>query len=185
LSDIGELPAADLQRLARIGDAVDALISPDPLRREFLGHERLVSTLYGAVKPDPSALNFASRVACLVTIAAAIRAKLNPNPADISSILGDISRLLDDSIIGVKMPSKPAPIMDLSKLDFEKLRERFKESKHKNTEIEVLKAAIRAHLEKLISLNKTRTDFQAKFEELIESYNTGSLNIEQLTNCSL
>jgi type I restriction enzyme R subunit len=182
LSDIEQLPAADLQRLARIGDAVDAVISPDPLRREFLGHERLVSTLYNAVKPDPAALDFASRVACLAAIAAAIRAKLNPNPADISAVMGDIGNLLDKSITGVKMPSKPAPVMDLSKIDFEKLRERFRASKHKNTDLEVLKAAIRAHLEKLISLNKTRTDFQAKFEELIESYNTGSLNIEQLFN---
>ena len=182
MSDIEQLPTADLQRLVLIGDAVDALISPDPLRREFLGHERLVSTLYNAIKPDPAALDFASRVACLAAIAAAIRAKLNPNPADISAVMGDISNLLDKSITGVAMPSKPAPVMDLSKIDFEKLRKRFKESKHKNTDLEVLKAAIRSHLEKLISLNKTRTDFQAKFEELIESYNAGSLNIEQLFN---
>ncbi len=57
---------------------------------------------------------------------------------------------------------------------------RFKESKHKNTDLEVLKAAIRAQLEKLIRLNKTRADFQEKFEELIESYNAGSRNIEEL-----
>jgi type I restriction enzyme R subunit len=35
-------------------------------------------------------------------------------------------------------------------------------------------------LEKLIQLNKTRADFAEKFEELIESYNAGSRNIEQL-----
>jgi hypothetical protein len=35
-------------------------------------------------------------------------------------------------------------------------------------------------LEQLISLNKTRADFLAKFEELVESYNTGSRNIEEL-----
>jgi type I restriction enzyme R subunit len=182
LSAIEQLPAGDIQRLACIDDAVNALISPDPLRREFLGHERLVGTLYNAVKPDPSALDFASPVACLTAIAAAIRAKLNPNPADISGVMGDISKLLDTSITGVAMPSKAAPVMDLSKIDFEALRKRFKESKHKNTDLEVLKAAIRALLEKLIRLNKTRMDFQAKFEELIESYNAGSLNIEELFN---
>ena len=46
--------------------------------------------------------------------------------------------------------------------------------------MEVLKAAIRAHLERLIRLNRTRADFQAKFEELIDSYNAGSRNIEEL-----
>jgi type I restriction enzyme R subunit len=44
----------------------------------------------------------------------------------------------------------------------------------------VLKAAIRAQLEKLIRLNKTRADFAEKLEELIESYNAGSRNIEEL-----
>jgi type I restriction enzyme R subunit len=32
----------------------------------------------------------------------------------------------------------------------------------------------------LIRLNRTRTDFAEKFEELIESYNNGSRSIEQL-----
>ena len=55
-------------------------------------------------------------------IAEAIRAKLNPNPADITEVMGDIGKLLDASITGVDMPAKPAPVMDLSKIDFEALR---------------------------------------------------------------
>jgi type I restriction enzyme R subunit len=70
--------------------------------------------------------------------------------------------------------------MDLSGINFEALAQRFKESKHKKTELEALKAAIRARLERLVSLNRTRADFAEKFEALIESYNTGSRNIEQL-----
>jgi len=73
----------------------------------------------------------------------------------------------------------PPPI-DLSKINFEALAERFKESKHKNTDLEALKAAISAKLEKLVRLNRTRVDFSEKFESLIESYNNGSRNIEQL-----
>ena len=180
LSAIGQLPAGSMARLQRIDDAVNALISPDPLRREFFGHERLVSTLYGAVKPDPAALEFSARVACLAAIADAICTKLNPNPADITAVMGDIGKLLDASITGVDMPAKPSPVMDLSKIDFEALRQRFKDSKHRNTDLEILKAAIRAQLEKLIRLNKTRADFAETFEELIESYNAGSRNIEEL-----
>jgi len=72
--------------------------------------------------------------------------------------------------------------MDLSKIDFAALRSRFKESPHKNIDVEVLKAAIRAQLERLIRLNPTRADYQEKFQELIESYNNGSRNIEMLFN---
>ena len=139
-----------------------------------------MTTLYGAVKPDPVAVEFSGRVACLAAIADAVRTKLNPNPADISSVMGDMARLLDASITGVNLPAKPSPAMDLSKIDFEALRQRFKESKHRNTDLEVLKAAIRAQLEKLIRLNKTRADFAEKLEALIESYNAGSRNIEEL-----
>ncbi|MFZ1643232.1 MAG: type I restriction enzyme endonuclease domain-containing protein [Candidatus Contendobacter sp.] len=54
------------------------------------------------------------------------------------------------------------------------LAQRFKESKHKNTDLEALKAAIRARLEQMIRLNRTRADFAEKFEALIERYNAGS-----------
>ena len=180
LSAIELLPVLGMERLERINDAVDALISPDSLRREFLGHQRLVNTLYNAVKPDPAALEFASRFTCLSTIAEAIRAKLNPNPVDISSVMGQVESLLDESITGVTITAEGPPPLDLSKIDFELLAKRYKMSKHKNTDLEMLKAAIRAQLERLIRLNKTRTDFLQKFEELIESYNTGSRNIEEL-----
>ena len=177
---IGQLTTGGLERLQRMDDAVDALISPDALRREFFGHQRIVDTLYGAVKPDPAALEFAGRVTCLATIADVIRAKLHPDPVDITEVMGGIAKLLDASIEGVAMREKAASVMDLSKIDFGALAKRFKESKHKNTDLEVLKAAIRAQLEKLIRLNKTRADFAEKFEELIESYNAGSRNIEEL-----
>ena len=66
------------------------------------------------------------------------------------------------------MPAKPAPVMDLSKIDFGALASKFKESNHKNTDLEVLKAAIRAQLDKLIRLNKTRAGFAEKFDELVK-----------------
>jgi len=179
LAEIEVMPTA-LDRLTAVSAAVNALISPDALRREFFGHERLVTTLYRAVKPDPAAIEFSARVACICAIADAIRAKLNPGPVDISVVMEGIGRVLDKSVIGVEMPTKPAPLMDLSKIDFEALKKRFKESPQKNTDLEALKAAIRAQLEKLIRLNKTRADFREKFEQLIESYNAGSRNIEDL-----
>jgi len=180
LKEIEALAAGSLERLQRIEDAMNALISPDPLRRDFFAHERLVTTLYRAVKPDPSALEFAGRVACISTLGEAIRTKLNPNPPDISTVMGQINGLLDESITGHEIRQSGPPALDLSKINFEALAQRFKKSQHKNTDLEVLKAAIRAQLEKMIQLNRTRADFAEKFEELIESYNAGSRSIEEL-----
>ena len=180
LAEIEATAAGSMERLSRIEDGMNALISPDPLRRDFFAHERLVSTLYSAVKPDPAALEFASRVACLTTLAEAIRATLNPSPPDISQVMGRINGLLDESITGHEIRESGPPALDLSQINFEALAQRFKKSKHRNTDLEVLKAAIRAQLEKMIRLNRTRADFAEKFEALIESYNTGSRSIEEL-----
>lgn len=180
LAEIESLTAGSMERLLRIQDGINALISPDPVRRDFYAHERLASTLFRAVKPDPAALEFASRVACLATLAEGIRATLNPNPPDISQVMGEITDLLDQSITGHAIRDQGPPALDLSKINFEALAQRFKDSKHKNTDLEVLKAAIRAQLEKMIQLNRTRADFAEKFETLIESYNAGSRSIEEL-----
>jgi type I restriction enzyme R subunit len=180
LAAIEQLAAGSLARLQSLEDALNALISPDALRRDFFGHERLVNTLYHAVKPDPAALAFAGRAACLATLAAAMRATLNPNPPDITAVMGGVTRLLDESIAGVAIREQgPAPL-DLSRIDFAVLAQRFQQSTHQKTELEALKAAVRAQLEGLLQLNRTRANFAELFEELIASYNAGSRSIEEL-----
>jgi type I restriction enzyme R subunit len=180
LSAIEQAPAGSMARLQLVGDAVEALIAPDQIRRDFFGHERLVNTLYQAVKPDPASLDFYHTVGCLSAIGDAIRAKLNPSPVDISLVMGGINQLLDDAVEGVAIHDESTPLIDLSKIDFEALAKGLKQARHKNTDLEVLKAAIRAQLEKLIKLNRTRADLGKKFEELIEAYNSGAKNIDDL-----
>jgi type I restriction enzyme R subunit len=180
LGEIEDPPAGSMKRLQMVGEAVNALIAPESWRRDFFGHERIVSTLYRAVKPDPAALEFLLRVSCIGAIAGAIRGKLNPTPADISAVMGGIRGLLDESISGVRAAEPDGTAIDLSKIDFRALAAKFKQSEHKNTDLEVLKAAVRAQLEMLVRLNKTRANFQEKFEELIAAYNAGSKNIEQV-----
>ena len=166
--------------LAAIDRAVEALVAPDDLRRDFFAHERLLVTLLRAVKPHPDAAEFVGRVKLVAGLAAAIRAKIRPNPPDISSILGEIAAVLDQSITGLTIRNDGPPPVDLSRIDFERLAERFRMSETKNTDLEALKAAIRARLERVLRLNRTRTDFLQKFEELIDSYNSGSRSIEQV-----
>ncbi|MFZ0434658.1 MAG: type I restriction endonuclease subunit R [Chthoniobacterales bacterium] len=180
LSVIEEAPPKTMERLNLLSEAVNALISPDPLRKEFLAHDRIVRTLYDAVKPSPEVLVHTPRVSCLVAIADAIKSQLNPNPPDVSVVMGRINELLDQSIEGVEMAAKPLPLLDLSKIDFAALAKRFKNSKKKNIELEALKASVKALLDRLIAMNRTRTNYTEKFEELIEAYNNGSKTIEQL-----
>jgi type I restriction enzyme R subunit len=180
LAAMEALPPGGRDRLAAVENAINALIDPDALRRAFFGHEKFVGTLYRAVKPDPAALEFSLRISGIAVLAAAIHAKLSPNPPDIATILRQIGELLDDSITGLTIRDGAPPAIDLSKINFEALASKFKQSKHQKTDIEVLKAAVRAQLEKMIAANRLRADFAEKFEALIESYNAGSRSIEEL-----
>jgi len=186
--DVNRIEAADassFDRVMLIADAVEKLISPDATRKEFIAHVRLVRTLYQAVKPDPAVLAFVSVVSCLATIAAAIAERTNEGSADVSQVMSQVNELLDRSIAADGFTIRHMnnrPVVDLSRLDFAALAKRFAESKTKNIELEQLRAAIKAHLERIIRVNRTRTDYLTKFEQLIEEYNNGSRNIEELFN---
>ncbi len=177
---VASLPLGDLARLAAVEHAMNALISPESVRREFLSAENLVSSLYRAVKPDPSAVEFAPKVDALSALSSAIRAALSPSNTDLSSVMAGIAGMLDESIAGLMIREAGPPAIDLSKINFKALAQRFRDSKHRKTDLEMLKVAIRARLDRVVRLNPTRADFASKFENLIESYNAGSRTIEQL-----
>jgi type I site-specific restriction-modification system R (restriction) subunit len=68
----------------------------------------------------------------------------------------------------------------LVRIDFEALAERFAKEKPKNADLERLKAAVKVQLERMVRLNRTRADYLEKFQALIEDYNSGSRNIEEI-----
>jgi type I restriction enzyme R subunit len=99
--------------------------------------------------------------------------------------MGAINRLLDGSIAADGFVIREdgtghSATIDISAIDFAALAKRFPRSKQQKLELEQLKAAIRAQIGRMIQVNKTRTDYLVRFEELIESYNAGSRNIEDL-----
>ena len=169
-----------MQRLQAIEDAVEALIAPEVVLKRFQEQQRLVQILHAAIKPDPAAQEFAGTVGVLNTIAASIREKLYPNPPDISAVLGQIGQVLDQSITGIAIRDQGPPSIDLSKIDFQALADKFKKKRNKKTELEELKALIAAHLARMVQLNPTRADFREKFEALIASYNAGSRSVEEI-----
>jgi type I restriction enzyme, R subunit len=67
--------------------------------------------------------------------------------------------------------------IDLSGLDFEKMRKDF-EKKHKNIEMQKLKSKVEQVLNNMVAKNRTRIDYIERFEKLIDDYNSGSKNID-------
>ena len=182
LAEIENQPTAHFAQAGAIQKAADSLMAPEAIKRDFLALEALVSSLYRAVKPDPVAIEFVQRCGCLAAIAQCIRTVTEP--PDISHIMKGIQDLLDESIgaepFKIRQRTAGYGNIDLSKINFEALRKRFEDKKPSNTDVERLKAAVRAQLERMVQLNPTRADYLAKFQELIEGYNSGSRNIDEI-----
>ena len=119
-------------------------------------------------------------MATVSALAENILSATTPEKADVSDVLQRIGEVLDRSIEGAEIAKDVPPPIDLSRIDFKALAAKFKESTTKNLDLERLKAAIRAQLDRLIEANETRVDLREKFEALIQAYNAGSTQIEQL-----
>lgn len=98
-----------------------------------------------------------------------------------------INKLLDTSIVGKGDLSEQAhqylmdtsKQVDLSKLDFARLRTEFPEKKHQNIQFADLRQLMEIKLKQMLAQNKTRGSFLERFEKVIEEYNSGSLSIEE------
>ena len=67
---------------------------------------------------------------------------------------------------------------DLSKINFEKLKEDFQHTAYKNIEITDLRVFIERKLEQMIQQNATRIDFAQRLQEIIDAYNAGGASTE-------
>ena len=90
--------------------------------------------------------------------------------------------MLDQSITGIAIRNQGPPSIDLSKIDFQALADKFKQQRNKKTQLEELKAMIAAQLARMVQLNPTRANYRDKFEALIASYNAGSRSVGRSTS---
>ncbi len=177
-------PTANFQRSSMIEDAKDALVVNDDIKKKFLSLAGAVAQLYKAILPDPTASTFSGTVALFVVLMREIRL-LQPD-STIDEIMGDIERLLDLSVATKRYvireasgPYDTSSQIDLSQIDFDTLRMHFERSR-KHVEAEKLRGAIRSKLTHMVRLNKSRSNYQERFQRLIDDYNAGSKNVELL-----
>jgi type I restriction enzyme R subunit len=60
---------------------------------------------------------------------------------------------------------------DISKIDFNRLKQEFSRYPKKNTTVQNLSQAVERRLQKLLARNPLRTDFQKHYEDIIADYN--------------
>ncbi|MGI8632299.1 MAG: type I restriction enzyme endonuclease domain-containing protein, partial [Solirubrobacterales bacterium] len=162
---------------------VEALLIDDVTRRSYLERSGRVRRLFAAILPDPAASVWVRTVGVARNLAETIRS-LDPAP-DVSHISGAVQDLLDRSVGAEEYviraaggESHEASLVDLNTIDFDALAARLAE--HKRTSGQQLAGRLRGRVEAAARRNPTRVDLVERIHELIEQYNAGSLNVDEM-----
>lgn len=178
--DVGKIMSAEkLETVKLLDDSIDILLAKERVKKDYLSTTNKMKTLYKSILPDPRVESYKSKYMLYKTLAHKIRS-LEPD-VDITDVQGKMVDLLDRSVEAKKYVIKKSLVdekIDLSKIDFDALKKKFVK-KRKHIEAEQLKNTISKKLASMLRLNKTRSSFLEKFQELISEYNSGTINIEE------
>lgn len=92
--------------------------------------------------------------------------------ADITDIIRQLHQVVDEAIdVRANWQGEELAPYDISKIDFDRLRQEFERSPRKNTTVQNLREAVEQRLQKLLLKNPLRTDFQQHYEQIVADYN--------------
>jgi type I restriction enzyme R subunit len=164
------------------------ILEKDEYWKEFKVYENTISSLYEACKPEVVRANFIPIISVFQYLRGVIEEIIQQK--DIDSIRLKISELLDQSVVTSKDKPllsdskaefqivKKGKVLDLSKMDFEKLKKEFKTKEHKHIEIICLREFLVEKLEDMLKENSTRINFAERLQNIINNYNAGGMNTE-------
>ena len=92
--------------------------------------------------------------------------------ADITDIIRQLHQVVDKAITTTAERVVEGGIpYDISKIDFDRLKQEFERSPIKNTIVQNLRQAVEQRLQRLLQQNPLRTDFQLYYEKVVVEYN--------------
>jgi type I restriction enzyme R subunit len=179
---------ATFQKVQIFESFANKLLEKDTFWKEFKVYENSISALYEACKPEILEGHFRPMIAVFQYLRGVTEGIINQSDTDI--VKQKVGELLDQSIVTANGAIfggesgkeyqfvKKGKLLDLSKIDFGRLKEEFEFKEYKNIEITNLREFLQKKLEDMIRENSTRTNFAEKFQEIINKYNSGGLTTE-------
>jgi len=163
--------------------AVEAMLVDSVTRRGYLERSDRVRRLFAAILPDPAGGTYARVVGVARNLAERIRS-LDERP-DLSAIAGPVSELLDRSVGAEEYVIRAAAdgadadaLIDLNAINFDALAARF--AGRKRSSVQRLTKDLSDRVEASARRNPARLGLVERLRKLIEEYNAGSLNVDEM-----
>lgn len=169
LSDL--MNAKPMEKLAKINQATDAVCLNETTRAKFEIMARDVFRKYKALYPEEQIKPFIKQFNAIEAIYDQLNQKVKT--ADIIEIMLQLQTVVNESVFINELSAPEPDYIDLSNLDFDKLKAAFAKVNRKNTMVFDLQQAIEKKLKQMVKENPLRLEFYEKYKEIIEEYNNG------------
>jgi type I restriction enzyme R subunit len=168
------ITAKPVDKLSKIEEAADKLSLNETTRTKFEIMTRDVFRKYKALYPEEQIKPFIKQFNALEAIYDHLNQKVKTS--DITEVMLELQLLVDGSVMVKDSNAKYSDAesyVDLSKLDFEKLKFAFSKVKRKNTLVYDLQRIIDHKLKQMIKENPLRLEFYEEYKKIIDEYNNG------------
>ena len=160
-----------MDKLSQLQQAANAVCLNETTRTQYEVAARNVFRKYKAIYPEPEIKPFLQEINAIEAIYDQLNQKITS--ADISDVIRRLQQEVSMSVSTKDNEVRETDAVDLSTLDFDKLRAAFAKSKQKNAVVFDLQAAIQKKLEQMVQQNPIRLEFYEKYKKIIEEYNQG------------
>ena len=170
LSDL--MTAKPMEKIARLKDAENAVCLNEESRNAFEIMARNVFRKYKALYPEKEAKKHTKKHNAIEGIYNLLNQKVKS--ADVTEIIMQLQSIVSESVTLRDQVNEDGEVyVDLSTLDFDKLKQAFSKVKRKNTFVFDLQNAIENKLEQMLKENPLRIEFYDRYKEIINAYNDG------------
>lgn len=163
--------ASPMVRISKVKEAENCVCLNEKSRATFEVMAQNVFRKYKALFPEPQAKAHTKDHNAIEAIYKQLNKKAKS--ADITEVMKKLQSLVSDSISVKQSDNADGVYIDLSNLDFDKLKAAFAKSDQKNTMTYTLQQVIENKLEQMLKENPLRVEFYERYKEIIDAYNAG------------
>ncbi|MDU1538605.1 MAG: type I restriction endonuclease subunit R [Paeniclostridium sordellii] len=160
------------EKIRLLSDAKEAIYSSEESKKKFEILARAVIKKYKACVFNENINKYTKDYEAINAIYKLIKGDKRND--DITHIIRDLHAIVDDAILTQEVREtdiKASGLYDISKIDFNRLKDEFKGSKRKNTMMKTLQDRIEEKLNCMINKNSNRMDFYKRYQDIIYEYN--------------
>ena len=165
--------AKSMGKIEKIKEAADCVCLNETTRTSFEIMARNVFRKHKALYPEEQIKPYIKDFNSIE----AIYKQLNKNvkTADVTEIMMELQSVVGDSVLVQEneVTDKKGVYVDLSTLDFDKLKAAFAKMTRKNTLTYNLQQAVEKKLQQMLKENPLRLEFYERYKEIIAEYNAG------------